>query len=310
MITTAPPRRLSAAALALSLAAACRPASPAPALAGPVLVGPGVIATAANEYNPSLSPDGRTLVFARSEPEFRNAKIHVSTWTNGGWSAPEQVPFSHPRHSDSDPTLSDDGRELYFVSNRPYPGRDSTRQDLDLWRVPRVGIGWGTPEPVPGVNGRAQELGPQRRGEWLYFASTRSGMRGRLDLYRARIVGDSTGPVEPLAVNTANNESDPEVSPDGSLLLFWSDRGNAAGGADLFVAERQGDGWGQPRPLAGGASSPAFDFTPSITADGRWLYFASTRADAAGTAPAPADPSAPAHIYRMPLRAALRPTAP
>lgn len=293
----------------LALAAACHPASPAPAPGGPELVGPGVIATDANEYNPSLAPDGRTLVFARSEPDFRNAKIHVSTWTGTVWSAPVQIPFSDLRFTDSDPTLSHDGRKLYFVSNRPHAGRDSTRRDLDLWRVARAGNGWGTPEPVPGVNTRAQELGPQRRGEWLYFASTRSGMRGRLDLYRARIRGDSVGPVEDLPVNTAENESDPEVSPDGNLLLFWSSRGNAAGGGDLFVAERQGDGWGRPRLLGGGANSPAFDFTPSISPDGRWLYFASTRADAEGSGPAPADPSAPAHIYRIPLRSALSPGA-
>ncbi|HEU4556474.1 MAG TPA: hypothetical protein VFS20_01450 [Longimicrobium sp.] len=297
--------RLHATAAILALASACRPASPAPVPGGPELVGPGVIATDANEYNPSLTPDGRTLVFARSEPDFRNAKIHVSTWSGAGWAPPAQVPFSDPRFTDSDPTLSDDGGELYFVSNRPHAGRDSTRRDLDLWRVPRVGAGWGTPEPVPGVNTRAQELGPQRRGEWLYFASTRSGMRGRLDLYRARLQGDSVGPVEDLPVNTPENESDPEVSPAGTLLLFWSSRGNAAGGADLFVAERQGDGWGAPRPLGGGANSPGFDFTPSISADGRWLYFSSTRADAAGTGPSPTNPSAPAHIYRMPLRAAL-----
>ena len=67
------------------LAAACAPSSgaspstafPSAASTAVEVVGPGVLSTAANEYNPSLSLDGRTLVFARSGADFRDPRI---TW--------------------------------------------------------------------------------------------------------------------------------------------------------------------------------------------------------------------------------------
>lgn len=275
-------------AAALPLASACAAASStpgaAPMAAGTVeIVGEGVISTPANEYNPSLSPDGRTLVFARSEPEFRNAKILVSRLVAGRWSAPEPVPFSDARYSDSDPTLTADGRSLYFISDRPAPGRDSTRADLDLWRADRAGGGWSAPVHLGSdVNSRGQELGPTLFRDTLYFASARRSGRGGLDLYAAPVVDGRVGAPALLsdAINTAASESDAEFSRDGRTLLFWSDRPGGEG-ADIYRAERTAEGgWTAPVRVGGGVSAAGFDFTPSFSPDGRWLYFASDRAEA------------------------------
>ena len=267
--------------------AACAPAPagvPAPSSPAVELVGEGLLSTAANEYNPSLSPDGRTLVFARSEPDFRNAKILVSRLRGGRWSAPEPVPFAEARYTDSDPTFSPDGRTLYFVSNRPAPGRDAARADLDVWRVAYAGGAWGAPEHLgAGVNGPAQELGPAWHDGWLYFASSRGGRARMLDFYRAREAGGAFGPAEAMeAWNTAASESDPEFSRDGRVFLFWSDRPESRQG-DLYVSRRTGEGWSAPVAVAA-ANAAEFDFTPSLSPDGRWLYFASTRGDSAGQA--------------------------
>jgi WD40-like Beta Propeller Repeat len=285
--------------------AACAPA-PEAALdpsrpAAVEVVGEGVLSTAANEYNPSLSPDGRTLVFARSQPDFRDAKILVSHLRGGGWSAPEPVPFADARYADSDPTFAPDGRTLYFISDRPAAGRDSTRRDLDLWRVARrEGGGWGAPEHLGGaVNTPAQELGPAWHDGWLYFASSRGGRARMLDIYRARDTGTGFGAAEAVDQwNTAASESDPEFSRDGSVFLFWSDRPGSTGSADVFASRRMPSGWSAPAAV-GGISSAAFDFTPSFSPDGRWIYFASTRADPAQAALGQSD------LYRVRTPAVL-----
>ena len=268
------------------------------------LFGEGGFSTGANEYNPSLSPDGRTLVFARSEPDFRNARILVSHLRDGRWTAAEPISFTDPRFSDSDPTFAPDGQSLFFVSDRPAAGRDPGRADLDLWRARRAGDGWGDPEHLgDAVNSRAQELGPSWHDGWLYFSSSRGGRARMLDLFRAPEGAAGFGAAEALAQwNTEASESDPELSADGRTLIFWSDRSGARGGGDVYVSRRTGDGWSDPRPMAGSINSAGFDFTPTFSPDGRWIYFASTRGPVAG---ARAVPDGQADLYRIPRRAVL-----
>lgn len=74
-------------------------------------------------------------------------------------------------------------------------------------------------------------------------------------------------------------------SPDGRYALWWSDRGGPEGGtADLYVAERLGDALGPAIRLPPPVNGPGRESAPSVSADGQWLYFASTRDDAQGLA--------------------------
>jgi hypothetical protein len=307
--------RVAAAAAALCVACARPPAARPPDAATAERVAGGALAAGQSAYNPSLAPDGRTLVFARSAPGFRQPAIHVARLdARGRWGAAARVPFADPRWGDTDPTLTTDGRTLYFASTRPAPGRDSARRDLDLWRVQRTatagGEQWGTPEHLgPAVNTRNQELGPTWRDGVLYFGSARRVGVGGLDLYAARETSGQFEPAAPFggALNTAASESDPEFSPDGQTLLFWSDRPGGRGSADLYASRRLADGtWSAPAPLRGAANSPWFDFTPAFTADGRWLYFASERPPGPTTTPRPpraagepADGGGAADVWRV-----------
>jgi hypothetical protein len=144
--------------------------------------------SAKNDYNLSYDAREESLVFARSEAEFRNAKIFVSAKRKGRWAAPHPISFSDPRYSDSDPWLTPDGKTLYFVSNRPTAARGS-RKDLDIWMSRRLRSGWSAPEHLGDkVNTPGEELGPELHDNVLYFSSTRAGGReggqsGRLQLH-------------------------------------------------------------------------------------------------------------------------------
>jgi Tol biopolymer transport system component len=71
---------------------------------------------------------------------------------------------------------------------------------------------------------------------------------------------------------------EPCISSDGKRFFFMSNRpdpatGESKGDEDIWVMERVGDGWGEPRNLGLPVSSDHLEFFPSLTRDGT-LYFA------------------------------------
>lgn len=143
-----------------------------------------------SDYNPSLDVSERLMVFARSEADFRNARIFESKRGGRVWSRPAPISFSTGPYSDSDPWITPDGRTLYFISDRPGPGREVGRSDYDIWRSTRTATGWAAPERLGSeVNGRGQELGPELHGGVLYFSSARRSGKGGLDIYHSSMRG-------------------------------------------------------------------------------------------------------------------------
>src|SRR5262245_2840025 len=100
------------------LAAMHPPYRAAGPLAEPALFGEGVVSTGEYESHPAFTPDGRTLYFVRSTPQFTGWTIHVTHHADGRWSTPKVAPFSG-KHRDADPFSSADGKQLYFISDRP-----------------------------------------------------------------------------------------------------------------------------------------------------------------------------------------------
>lgn len=241
------------------------------------LLGPGWLSSARNDYNLSMDAAGSRLVFARSAPGFRQARILTAQRQDEGWSEPREVPFTDARYSDSDPWLTPDGRTLYFVSNRPTQG-EAPRRDPDIWRVAVTAEGFGTPEPLPALHDEGTELGPELHDGWLYFNSTRKGAAAPLAIWRARVEGEGFGAPEPLPapINGGRRQGDFTLSPDGRIALFWSIREDSPDG-DIYAVRRAGEGWGTPVKLPSPVNSPQFDFTPAFSPDGSELRFASER---------------------------------
>ena len=229
-----------------------------------------------NDYNLSLDGAEQVMVFARSEAEFRNARILIAEKSGAGWSAPVPISFSDERYADSDPWLTPDGKMLYFISDRPAEGREQGRTDYDIWRSNRTVEGWSPPEHLgPEVNSRGQELGPELHDGTLFFSSARKSGLGVLDIYRAEVVGGQFEPAKLIEgpFNTDSSESDFTLSSDGKSALFWrllDDRGT------IHISYREHDRWSEPVPLADPINSGPFNFTPSFSADGRQIRYAST----------------------------------
>ena len=79
-------------------------------------------------------------------------------------------------------------------------------------------------------------------------------------------------------INTSYNEGAGSISGDGKTLVFAScDRPNSVGNCDLYISRRTGNNWSKPQNLGRTVNSPEWDSQPTLSADGRTLYFTSTR---------------------------------
>jgi len=84
-------------------------------------------------------------------------------------------------------------------------------------------------------------------------------------------------------INSRDNEGTATISGDGNTLVFTGcDRPGTVGGCDLYISHRRGSQWTAPRNLGLLVNSKAWDSQPSLSADGRTLYFSSQRGGGVG----------------------------
>jgi outer membrane protein OmpA-like peptidoglycan-associated protein len=87
----------------------------------------------------------------------------------------------------------------------------------------------------------------------------------------------------PSNVNTVRNEGAPTIAADGRSLIFvacsygeetdYGDNRSGKGSCDLFYTKRLGSKWIDPVNLPGNINSAAWESQPSLSADGKTLYF-------------------------------------
>lgn len=268
-----------------------RPAFAAAAPSAEVFA-PGTISDARWQWRITFTPNGKTAYFAVSDAFFpisRQATIMVShLQKDGSWSTPEVAPFSGT-YSDIDPFITPDGQRLYFSSTRPVNGEE--KHDLDLWMVERTPRGWSEPIHLgPEVNSELDELYPSASADGtLYFGvgPIYPMPEADWDIYRARRTRDGFAPREPLVeINTdlpwdpANPQADwefnPEISIDGRTLVFTSLRPGGYGSGDLYVSYFRHGAWTTPVNLGPAVNTANDEFHPTLSRDGRHLYFART----------------------------------
>lgn len=221
------------------------------------------------ESHPAFDPAGSTLYFVKSSTAFRGWKILQTSCHDGKWSKPEPASFAGDG-VEADPFLTRDGLTIFFISSRKDDGVSG--RSLDLWRVdrPNLSAPWGRPMRLPEpVNSTGNEWFPRLAQDgWLYFGSDRPGGLGLTDIYRARQIGDKWR-VENLGpdLNSAGDEYEGEVSPDGRSMILMAD-------GDLYFVSRTGDRWSRRTKLGPQINSDAMEVGALFSPSGNSFLFA------------------------------------
>ncbi|MFH0883519.1 MAG: hypothetical protein V2A56_11080 [bacterium] len=255
----------------------------------PVIFAPGIISTSLNERDAAWSPDG--TLFVHSIYELGRGTIVVSEIKNGRWTEPEIPEFSR-EYSTIEPAFASTGSRLWFASQRPLE-KDGEAKDYDLWYADRLPDGtWGEPvNPGSPINTEHDEFYPSitESGDILFTASRPEGF-GSEDIYLAH--STDSGYDQPAnlgpSVNGAGFEFNAMITADGSTVIFSSARrAGEIGGGDMYITHRNENGiWTEAVMLPKPINSEALDYCPSLTPDGKYIFFTSQRfADTGNSTP-------------------------
>jgi len=195
-----------------------------------------------NEGGASLSADNRLMCFTICKNEggpLLNCDIYFTTFQNDKWTEIRNAgPDVNGKETwESQPSLSSDGKTMYFSSNRP-----GGFGELDIWRSTRRADGtWSEPENLgASINTAGSEKSPffHSDGQTLYFSSTGHPGFGGFDIYFSKLdkeIGWQTPKNIGYPINSEKDDLGFFVSTDGKTGYFASDKFEGVGGWDVYA---------------------------------------------------------------------------
>ena len=185
-----------------------------------------------------ISADGKKLYLTGCGwKRDSSCDLYVSEMVDGRWSMPQAIKGSVNTNSwESQPCVSSDGRELYFVSRR--------NGNADIYRSLRHSDGtWSEPQNLGApINTKGTEMAPFQHpdGRTLYFSSDKHIGMGGFDLFMSRRGEDGQWqqPVNlGFPINTSGDEINFFVAADGKTAFVSSQREGGNGGYDIYTFE-------------------------------------------------------------------------
>ncbi len=260
----------------------------------PVRFAPDLVSTEHHEHSRIVfSPDGLELYWAviPVDPDYLpgsgrpfltdQQNIWYTRRSSSGWSKPRVLPLTEVGSAGS-PALSTSGSTFYYKALDPQADPNERPRPRILWGATKRNGEWSNPVVVsdilPKKDGMASisfcfadngnlyfdHGGPDETGAWrwdLYVSESRNGIYREPQLL-------------PNGINDGEVDWCPWVAPDESYLIWSSNREGEAGSGDLYVSFHQDDGsWGIPINLGETINTPGQERFPSVSPDGRYLFF-------------------------------------
>jgi outer membrane protein OmpA-like peptidoglycan-associated protein len=192
----------------------------------------------------SISTDGNTIYYGsesfnekeyikdkEKKAKFGKIYLYKATKNGGEWSNSKPLPFNNSSYDVRNPSISKDGKTLYFSSNMPggFGGED-------IWKVSVNGDEYGTPENLGAkINTEANESFPFITDDnVLFFSSNGKQGFGGLDVFKFDLSKDSDAVNVGAPVNSEKDDFSFTYNSTKKIGFFSSNR---TGIDDIYIAD-------------------------------------------------------------------------
>jgi Tol biopolymer transport system component/Ca2+-binding RTX toxin-like protein len=250
-----------------------------------------------NSFNPSITADGRFVTFA----SFANNLVQEDTNGQGDIFVHDVVTGLTERVSlnsegaqgngaSSAPSISADGRFVTFASSASNLVLGDTNARTDIFRHDReTGLTLFASLTSDGAQGNGTSFAPSLTADGRFVAfesrATNLVLADNNSAYDVFVYDAESGLVEQVSLASDGAQGNgtsrsPSISTDGRFVTFTSDASNLVQGdtnasSDIFIHDRV-TGLTERVSLASeGSQANSGSFSPSISADGRFVTFSS-----------------------------------
>lgn len=250
-----------------------------------------VIEAPTNVFAPSLTEDGKTMVFNSKKPNELYYDIYVSYYENDGWTVPALLADVNSPFNDETPFITPDGTTLLFSSDReeairpPVTSNGFKRVTFDIFLSIKTNGKWSAPVPISGEintidNERTPSMSKDKRT--VYFSRWPFKAPEQSKIMSATLSGSRYIKATPLpaVINAGYLEVAPVPAFDGSGLYFSSKRPGGYGEWDVYFSPIADGNFETPVNMNAVINSSGNDLFLNIFPDK--IFLCSDRNNAAG----------------------------
>ncbi|MBN8576230.1 MAG: OmpA family protein [Cytophagales bacterium] len=244
-----------------------------------------------SEYNPLLSPDGKTLYFSRKNHpgNVGGTSDKEDIWyselgPDGKWSLAKNM---GPQFNNSQPNFvntvsaTPDGKAVVLLLGNKYLDKGKMVAGVSI--SSNVGGTWSKPQPLEiendyNYNEKANYFLANTR-KALLMSVERDDTQGGRDLYVSFEKDDGKW-TQPLnlgkTINTVGEESAPFLASDDRTLYFSSNGFSGYGGSDVYMSKRLDDtwtNWSAPENLGSDINTKLDDLFFNIPSTSEYAYY-------------------------------------
>ena len=248
------------------------------------------------DYVPIVTPDENTLFFtSRREGSSNNKKdvygncledVYFSVKEKGKWKKAENIGAPiNSETNDACVAVSPDGQRMIIFKT----SADGATGDLYITKLGNDNTWEALVKMGKEINSQFIETSACFSNDTseIYFSSNRPGGFGGKDIYRIKILPNGRWAMPfnlGQAINTAYDDDDPYLHPDGITLYFSSKGHNTMGDFDVFksVLDRENNQFSKAENLGYPINNVGNDIFFLLSVDGQRGYYSSAKEDTYG----------------------------